>query len=173
MILKWQLLKNRLNKYIKILKILYLLIKHLISNIDELAQGKIYTGKQAKELKLIDDIGGYDKAFEIAKTYINEKDDQIEIIHYPAEIESFADLLKQSKMKETDNRYDFFKRFQSQSTSVYKNVFNTQQNSVMNQIYQFFFNQDSNPTWTDPTNDVFKMNVNNSIKLLFIPPSIK
>ena len=112
--------------------------KHLISNIDELAQGKIYTGKQAKELKLIDDIGGYDKAFEIAKTYINEKDDQIEIIHYPAEIESFADLLKQSKMKETDNRYDFFKRFQSQSTSVYKNVFNTQQNSLMNQIYQFF-----------------------------------
>ncbi len=37
-----------------------------LSRVDELAQGKVYTGKQAKDLGLTDDYGGLDKAIEYA-----------------------------------------------------------------------------------------------------------
>ncbi|MEE8402101.1 MAG: signal peptide peptidase SppA [Candidatus Hydrothermarchaeaceae archaeon] len=36
------------------------------SYVDSIAGGRIYTGKRAKELKLIDEVGGMDKAIEIA-----------------------------------------------------------------------------------------------------------
>jgi protease-4 len=38
-----------------------------VEQVHELAQGRIYSGRQALELKLVDDLGGLDEAFKLAK----------------------------------------------------------------------------------------------------------
>ena len=51
------------------------------NQLDELAQGKVWTGRQAKEIGLVDEIGGYERALAYAKrTYCNnQSDDQIDV----------------------------------------------------------------------------------------------
>ena len=54
------------------------------AEIHELAQGRIWTGKQAKEIGLIDELGGLDTALAIAKEQVGlDPTDEIDIIRLP------------------------------------------------------------------------------------------
>lgn len=64
----------------------------------ELADGSIYSGKKAKELKLVDELGGYDKAIQTAKEAAGIED--ADIIEYNTYVDPFSSfsLLAQSKL---------------------------------------------------------------------------
>ena len=52
--------------------------------IDAIAQGRVWTGKQAKDLGLVDDLGGLNRAVALAKSRANiAEDDEVELVIYP------------------------------------------------------------------------------------------
>jgi protease IV len=52
--------------------------------IDAIAQGRVWTGKQAKEIGLVDELGGLDRALEMAKERAKiGKDTEVELVVYP------------------------------------------------------------------------------------------
>ena len=64
--------------------------------IDEIAQGRVWTGKQAKELGLVDEIGGLDTALSIAKKQAGfAEDDKVNLIVLPKQRPFFEQLLEQ------------------------------------------------------------------------------
>jgi protease-4 len=51
---------------------------------EKLAHGRVWSGHQAKENGLIDDVGGLDRAIEIAKELAEiPADEGVTIVHYP------------------------------------------------------------------------------------------
>ncbi len=63
--------------------------------VDTIGQGRVWTGRQAKEIGLVDELGGLSKAIEIAKQRIGlSPDDQIEIVHFPKKHLSLKGILK-------------------------------------------------------------------------------
>ncbi len=64
--------------------------------IDEIAQGRVWTGKQAKELGLVDEIGGLDTALSIAKKQAGfAEEDKVNLIVLPKQRPFFEQLLEQ------------------------------------------------------------------------------
>jgi protease-4 len=52
--------------------------------IDAIAQGRVWTGKQAKELGLVDELGGLNRAIALAKSRANIAEDaEVELAIYP------------------------------------------------------------------------------------------
>ena len=52
--------------------------------IDAIAQGRVWTGKQARELGLVDELGGLNRAIALAKSRANiAEDDEVELVIYP------------------------------------------------------------------------------------------
>ena len=52
--------------------------------LEKLAMGRVWTGRQAKENKLIDEVGGLDKAIAVAKELAGiPADQQVTLLHYP------------------------------------------------------------------------------------------
>ena len=69
------------------------------AEIHELAQGRIWTGKQAKEIGLIDELGGLDTALAIAKKQIAlDPTDEIDIITLPKPKTFFETLIEDMEM---------------------------------------------------------------------------
>ena len=67
--------------------------------IHELAQGRIWTGKQAKEIGLVDELGGLDTALAIAKKQIAlDPTDEIDIIILPKPKTFFETLIEDMEM---------------------------------------------------------------------------
>jgi protease-4 len=63
--------------------------------IDQLAQGRVWTGHQAKENGLVDALGGLDQAIAVAKTRAKiPAESQVEIVVYPPR-RSFYELLSE------------------------------------------------------------------------------
>jgi protease-4 len=61
--------------------------------IHEVAQGRVWLGSQAEQNGLIDEIGGFDKAIEVAKREAGlEADDTVRLVTYPAP-KRFVDML--------------------------------------------------------------------------------
>ena len=61
--------------------------------IDAVAQGRVWTGQQAKQLHLVDELGGLDRAIAIAKQRAKiPADSDVEITIYPPR-KSFYELL--------------------------------------------------------------------------------
>ena len=61
--------------------------------IDAIAQGRVWTGKQAKQLGLIDELGGLDRALALAKQRANiAQDAEVELVVYPPK-RSFYEML--------------------------------------------------------------------------------
>ncbi len=61
--------------------------------IDRLAQGRVWTGQQAKAIGLVDALGGLDRAVAIAKERAKiPADSDVELVTYPAP-KSFYELL--------------------------------------------------------------------------------
>ncbi len=64
-----------------------------IGKVDEIAQGRVYSGKRARELNLIDEIGGLDKAIEVAKVLAELKDKKTETFNLsPSNLDTLAHL---------------------------------------------------------------------------------
>lgn len=64
--------------------------------IDEIAQGRVWTGKQAQELGLVDELGGLDDALSIAKQQAGfAEDDKVNLIVLPKQRPLFEQLIEQ------------------------------------------------------------------------------
>ena len=60
--------------------------------IDSIAQGRVWTGKQAKELGLVDELGGLSRALALARARANiEENTEVELVIYP-QPKSFYEL---------------------------------------------------------------------------------
>ena len=72
-----------------------------LTELDSIALGRIWSGKTAKELGLVDNTGSLHDAIDIAKSYADiNADDNINIIEYPKEgtfTDIFSSLNKESK----------------------------------------------------------------------------
>ena len=64
--------------------------------IDEIAQGRVWTGKQAQKLGLVDELGGLDYALSIAKEQAGfAEDDKVNLIVLPKQRPLFEQLIEQ------------------------------------------------------------------------------
>jgi len=64
-----------------------------LSEIEELAYGRVWTGRQAAENGLVDELGGLNRALEIAKDLAGiPRDENVTVRHYP-EKKDFLDLI--------------------------------------------------------------------------------
>ena len=64
--------------------------------IDEIAQGRVWTGKQAQKLGLVDELGGLDDALSIAKEQAGfAEDDKVNLIVLPKQRPFFEQLIEQ------------------------------------------------------------------------------
>ncbi|UCG52061.1 MAG: signal peptide peptidase SppA [Candidatus Latescibacterota bacterium] len=53
-------------------------------DLKDLAMGRVWTGRQAKQNRLIDEVGGLDRAIELAKELAEiPEDEEVTIVHYP------------------------------------------------------------------------------------------
>ena len=63
--------------------------------IHELAQGRVWTGRQAKERGLVDELGGLSRAIALAKEHVGiDADEEVELVVYPRP-KSLFDLLNE------------------------------------------------------------------------------
>ena len=61
--------------------------------VDEVAQGRVWTGEQAKQLGLVDELGGLYKAIDLAKQRARiPADEEVELVVYPPH-RSFYEVL--------------------------------------------------------------------------------
>ena len=84
--------------------------------IEKIAEGRVWTGDTAKELGLVDELGGLDKAVEIAAQ--KAEVENYSIINYPSKGNVFSSILEQGKddyingqMKETLGEYYHYLQF--------------------------------------------------------------
>lgn len=84
--------------------------------IEKIAEGRVWTGKDAKELGLVDELGGLDKALEIAAEKAGVE--EYSIISYPAQASIFSSLMGsakkdyiEGKMNETLGEYYQYLKF--------------------------------------------------------------
>ena len=75
--------------------------------IDEIAQGRVWTGKQAKALGLVDELGGLETALSIAKKEADFSDtDEVDLIVLPKQKPFFEQLLEQM-IEDTEGSVQF------------------------------------------------------------------
>lgn len=91
-----------------------------IEAVDNIGQGRVWNGYDAKKIGLIDEFGGLNKAVEIAKTLA--KVDEYKIVEYPKQKEFFQQIIDElngeeakTKMikKELGDNYVFYKTVQN------------------------------------------------------------
>lgn len=73
-----------------------------VEAVDNIGQGRVWNGYDAKKIGLIDEFGGLDKAVEIAKTLA--KVDEYKIIEYPKQKEFFQQILDELKGEEAKTK---------------------------------------------------------------------
>lgn len=97
--------------------------KMSVEAVDNIGQGRVWNGYDAKKIGLIDEFGGLDKAVEIAKTLA--KVDEYKIIEYPKQKEFFQQILDELKGEEAKTKlikselgdnYIFYKTVQNINT---------------------------------------------------------
>jgi protease-4 len=77
----------------------YILFKSRVANarnlsmdqVEELAQGHVYSGKLGKELKLVDELGNINRALSSAASKANLK--EYEIVEYPKPIDKIEEII--------------------------------------------------------------------------------
>lgn len=68
-----------------------------VEEVDKIARGRVWTGAQAKALGLVDEIGGFDRALEIAKKLANiDPKESVTILRLPEEKTFFQILLEEA-----------------------------------------------------------------------------
>ena len=73
-----------------------------IEAIEKVAEGRVWTGAMAKELGLVDELGGLDKALEIAAQQANLG--AYCVLHYPAKDDFLTSLLNEGKESYIENK---------------------------------------------------------------------
>ncbi|MCI5071776.1 signal peptide peptidase SppA [bacterium] len=85
------------------------------ATVSNLADGRVYSGRQAKQVKLVDELGGLEYAIKAAAKLANIKEKDIQAIYPPKEDDSFfakvfgktflSKLLTQDKQSQVEYRY--------------------------------------------------------------------
>ncbi len=66
-----------------------------VAAVERIAKGRVWTGAQAKELGLVDELGGYDRAFALARKLANlPADARLRVVRYPRPKTLFQVLLE-------------------------------------------------------------------------------
>ena len=79
-----------------------------VDAVDKIAKGRVWTGAQAKNLGLVDEIGGFDRAIEVAKDLAHIPANQgVRIVRFPQEKSSSRSF---SNEKKTINGIPFARR---------------------------------------------------------------
>jgi protease-4 len=69
--------------------------KMTVADVDKIGRGRVWSGKQAKELGLVDELGGFDRALELAKQMANiGAGESVTIVRYPEEKTLFQSLME-------------------------------------------------------------------------------
>lgn len=69
-----------------------------VEAVDKVAKGRVWSGSQAKKLGLVDELGGLDRAIEVAKQLSGiPADESVHIVRYPVEKSLFEQLLEREK----------------------------------------------------------------------------
>ncbi|MGA7915356.1 MAG: signal peptide peptidase SppA [Candidatus Acidiferrales bacterium] len=69
-----------------------------VEAVDKVAKGRVWSGAQAKQLGLVDELGGLDKAIEVAKQLSNiPAGESVRIVRFPVEKTFFEQLLEREK----------------------------------------------------------------------------
>ena len=77
-------------------------------DVDKIAKGRVWTGSQAKELGLVDEIGGLSKAIELAKKLAGiPEDEEVKLVVWPKKISFFSTFLGRKQAQ--TNLYSDFK----------------------------------------------------------------
>jgi protease IV len=72
--------------------------KMTVEAVDKIGKGRVWSGVQAKEIGLVDELGGLDRAIEIAKQLSNiPAGESVHIVRYPEEKSFFEQFLKRQK----------------------------------------------------------------------------
>ena len=72
--------------------------KMSVEAVDKIGKGRVWSGAQAKELGLVDELGGLDRAIEIAKQLSNiPASDSVHIVRYPEEKSFFQQIMEREK----------------------------------------------------------------------------
>src|SRR5271170_196574 len=72
--------------------------KMTVEAVDKVGKGRVWSGAQAKELGLVDELGGLDRAIEIAKQLSNiPASDSVHIVRYPEEKSFFQQIMEREK----------------------------------------------------------------------------
>ena len=74
-----------------------------LEQVESVARGRIWTGKQAKQAGLVDEIGGFSRALAVAKQISGIPETEPVQLVYPARIKTFAQFLKHRKASNTDS----------------------------------------------------------------------
>ncbi len=103
-----------------------------------LAKGRVWTGEQAKENKLVDVLGGITDAIKIAKHRIGVSDNEkVMIVEYPKHEDPFETLIKMFMGHEDEDEVSFTKTFEqklSTATSSYAELYKTMPYSLQLQV---------------------------------------
>jgi protease-4 len=73
-----------------------------VEAIEKIAEGRVWTGATAKELGLVDELGGLDKALEIAAQQAEVE--TYSVINYPGKSDIFSSLLNKGKKDYIDGK---------------------------------------------------------------------
>jgi protease-4 len=69
-----------------------------VEAVDRIAKGREWTGAQGKDLGLVDELGGYDRAIEVAKQLAHiPANESVRIVRFPQEKSLFQQLFEREK----------------------------------------------------------------------------
>jgi len=96
--------------------------KMTVEAVDKIGKGRVWSGAQAKELGLVDELGGLDRAIEIAKQLSNiPAAESVHIVRYPEEksfLEQFFEREKDNNMSESQSLDSMLRHILSQMEPI-------------------------------------------------------
>jgi protease IV len=79
--------------------------KMSVDAVDKIGKGRVWSGSQAKDLGLVDELGGVDRAIEVAKQLAHiPASDSVRIVRLPEERTFFQQLLEREKEQMNESR---------------------------------------------------------------------
>ncbi len=99
--------------------------KMTVEAVDKVGKGRVWSGAQAKELGLVDELGGLDRAVEIAKQLAKiPAGDSVRLVRYPEEKSFFQQLMQRERdtMNESQSLDSMLRHIVSQMEPVQARV---------------------------------------------------
>jgi len=99
--------------------------KMTVEAVDKVGKGRVWSGSQAKGLGLVDELGGLDRAVEVAKQLANiPAGESVRLVRYPEERSFFQQLMQQNKerMDESQSLESMLRHIVSQMEPVQARV---------------------------------------------------